>query len=71
MSKTKLSIYDRNICGPDALEIADSMRNDPTIAAWWSRVKLYAEAMHELNRAVILHRTEEGVWYLSSVEEHS
>jgi hypothetical protein len=62
------SLYDRDVCGPDALEISESMQNTQGIAAWWEKVKLYAEAMEPLNRAVLLKRND-GVWYLSSVPD--
>jgi hypothetical protein len=62
-------ITDRNVCGPEVLEIRDGMQNSQEIAAWWGRVKLYAEAMHALDRVVTLHHVEdERYWYLASIE---
>jgi hypothetical protein len=62
------TLYDRDVCAPEALEISEGMQNSQNIAAWWERVKLYAEAMEALDRAVLLKRSD-GVWYLSSVSE--
>lgn len=65
---TKTSLYDRNVCGPEALEMPGNVENHARIAAWWERAKLYAEAMDDLGRAVILKKNDDETWYLASVE---
>ena len=65
-----VSLLDLNVCAPDELNILDSMRNEAEIVAWWGRVKVYAKAMHALNRVVMLHPLiGENIWYVSSTPE--
>ena len=65
-----VSLHNMNTIGPEELELEDQMRNEKEIAAWWGRVKLYAKAMHELDRVVMLHHiADENRWYLSSIPE--
>ena len=45
-----------------------NVENHARIAAWWERAKLYAEAMDDLGRAVILKKNDDETWYLASVE---
>lgn len=66
------SIHDSDVSAPDALTISGGMRNEKEIAAWWERVKLYAQAMHALDRAVLIkHIADEDIYYLSSVPDAS
>lgn len=68
--KAPQTLYEVNVCAPGALEILGDVDNHMLIHDWWGRVKLYAEAMHALNRVVMLcHDSTEDKWYLASVEE--
>lgn len=64
----KASVLDDDVCAPEALNLSDDMHNEKTIMEWWGRVKLYAEAMYALDRAVLLYRDEDNDWRLSSIE---
>ena len=65
-----LTLYDVNVCGPDAVEIRGSMANEKEIAAWWRRVKDYADAMRQLNRVPMLCYDPDGdEWYFASVPD--
>ena len=67
-----LTLYDVNVCGPDGLDISGIMENENTIADWWKKSKLYAEAMRGLGRVTMLcFDPDADRWYWASVDEIS
>lgn len=67
--KRKIDLGERNVVAPDAIEIADGMRSQIHIGEWWEMVKLYAEAMNGLGRAVMLEFDHDSrKWYFASIE---
>ena len=67
-----LTLYDVNVCGPDGLGISGIMENQNTIADWWKKSKLYAEAMQSLGRVTMLCLDPDADnWYWASVDEIS
>ena len=63
------SLYDRNVCGPEALEVAEHP-TDAQLRQWWDRTKVYTQAMCSLDRVTMLcYVPDELKFYLASVEE--
>lgn len=66
-----VALYEENTVGPiERLSISDGMQNERTVAAWWERAKLYAEAMRGLDRVTMLcYDPDDKNWYLASIPE--
>lgn len=64
-----VTLYDINVCGPDALDLA-AHPTDATLRQWWDRAKVYTQAMVSLNRVTMLcYIPDEHKFYLASVPE--
>jgi len=60
--------YDDVVPGPGSLDMLASTRNEKMVTSWWEGVKLYAESMRDLDRAVVLcYVPDEDRYYLGSV----
>ena len=61
------TVYDRNVCAPDFFSV--SLNRPGDAAAFVARATAFYEAMADLDRAVILHVSEDRKLYLSSIEQ--
>ncbi len=67
--KEPVSLYDLNVCGPEALDIHDSA-SAREVDLWWQQAQMYAKSMVDVDRCVMLCRVEdEKKWYLASIPE--